>query len=232
MTGFPRSPRLIKGGIVLLDPQNYTTVLRVIVLQYNPDTLSRTLQVQASGGDGGERSEALRLKGPPVETFTVEAAIDGTDQIEVANPGDDVLRLGIFPQLASLETLIYPTVTSLEDGRARAGKGEIEIVAPELPLTLFVWSSQRVMPVRLTEFSATEEAFDPALNPIRATVRLGMRVLSVTDLGYAHKGSDYFMSYLRNKEVLKQRVAASSGAAALQYLNLSSSLLKSLGEPT
>ena len=38
-------------------------------------------------------------------------------------------------------------------------------------------------PVRVTEFSVTEEAFDPDLNPIRAKVSIGLRVLTVDDLG-------------------------------------------------
>ena len=42
MTTFPGSPRLLKGGIVLIDPDS-SAVRRIIALQYNPDTLSRTL---------------------------------------------------------------------------------------------------------------------------------------------------------------------------------------------
>ena len=61
------------------------------------------------------------------------------------------------------------------------------------------------MPVRLTEFSITEEAFDPLLNPIRARVSLGMRVLSVNDLGFDQPGSNLFMAYLQNKESLAAR---------------------------
>ena len=68
-----------------------------------------------------------------------------------------------------------------------------------------------MLPVRITEFSITEEAFDPALNPIRAKVSLGMRVLSVDDLGFAHKGGNLFMAYLQNKEQLASARAA--GAA-------------------
>jgi hypothetical protein len=56
--------------------------------------------------------------------------------------------------------------------------------------------------VRLTEFSVTEEAFDPALNPIRAKVSLGMRVLTVDDVGFSHKAGTLFMSYLQVKEQL------------------------------
>jgi len=71
MTTFPSSPRLLKGGIVLLDPDT-TAVVRIIALQYNPDSLSRTLQPQAIK-ESGDRSEALRLTVPPVETIKVDA---------------------------------------------------------------------------------------------------------------------------------------------------------------
>jgi hypothetical protein len=83
-----------------------------------------------------------------------------------------------------------------------ASLGTIEIIPAEAPLTLFVWSAQRVLPVRITELSVTEEAFDPALNPIRAKVTLGMRVLTVDDLGFTHRGGSLFMAYVRAKERL------------------------------
>src|SRR5690348_17549450 len=81
MSTFPGSPRILKGGIVLIDAAS-SAVLRVIALQYNPDSLTRSLQVQAVSADGGDRSEVLRLKGPPVETLKLEAEIDATDQLE------------------------------------------------------------------------------------------------------------------------------------------------------
>jgi hypothetical protein len=76
MTGFPNSPRLLKGGIVLLDPDT-SAVQRIIALQYNPDTFSRTLQPQTVK-ESGDRSEAMRLTRPPVETINLDAEIDAT----------------------------------------------------------------------------------------------------------------------------------------------------------
>ena len=201
MTTFPGSPRLLKGGIVLLDPTS-GAVRRIIALQYNPDSISRTLQVQAIG-DSSDRSQALRLKGPPVETIKVEVEIDATDQLELAD--GTATQVGLYPQLAALETIIYPTSSQLESNNSLAQAGTLEIAPMETALTLFVWSKSRIVPVRLTEFSVTEEAFDPALNPIRAKVSLGMRVLSVDDLGFSHKGGSLFMSYLRTKEQLASR---------------------------
>ena len=203
MSAFPGSPRVLKGGIVPLDPVTSAVLTqRMIVLQYNPDSLSRTLQVQASGSDGHDFSEALRLKGPAIETLKLEAEIDAADQLEQPDQNQTVTEVGIFAQLAMLETLVYPTSAQLQSNNARLGSGELEIIPMEAPLTLFVWSKTRVLPVRITEFSITEEAFDVALNPIRAKVSLGMRVLSVDDLGFNGKGGGLFMSYLRRKEQL------------------------------
>jgi hypothetical protein len=197
MTTFPNSPRLLKGGIVFIDSST-SAVQRIIALQYNPDTLTRTLQVKGVGAEGGDRSEALRLKGPPVETIKLDAEIDATDQLELADT--QTTQLGIHPQLAALEAIVYPTSTQLLSNNSLAQSGTLEIAPMEAPLTLFIWSKNRILPVRLTDFSITEEAFDVALNPIRARVSLGMRVLSVDDLGFNHKGGSLFMSYLQQKE--------------------------------
>jgi hypothetical protein len=204
MSGFPGSPRLVKGGLVLVDPDT-ATVKRVIPLQYNPDSLSRSFQVKAFSSEGQDRSEALRLKGPPAETIKLDVEIDATDRLEQPGQNADAVQLGIFPQLAALETLIYPTSAQLLANNSLAGSGTLEIVPMQTPLCLFVWSSRRILPVRVTDLSITEEAFDAALNPIRAKVSLGLRVLTIDDLGFDHKGGSLFMSYLQAKEQLAGR---------------------------
>jgi len=200
----PLSPRLLKGGLVRLDPKS-GRILGVIGLQYNPDTLTRTLQVQATG-ETGDRSQALRLKGAAVETIKLEAEIDAADRLNDANP--DAVAVGIHPQLAALEALVHPRADDLQANDALAGAGVLEVLPLEAPLTLFVWSKQRVVPVRVTDLSVTEEAFDVALNPIRAKVSLSLRVLSVDDLGFDHRGGTLFMAYLRNKESLAGRAGS------------------------
>jgi hypothetical protein len=199
MSSFPGSPQLLKGGIVLLDPDTGQPV-QIIVLQYNPDTLTRTLQAQGIGPEPGDRLEALRLKAPPIETIKLDAEIDATDQMEKGDP--TTAQLGIYPQLAALETIVYPSSQQLQANDSQSQMGTLEIAPMEAPLALFVWSQVRVLPVRMTDFSITEEAFDPNLNPIRAKVSLGMRVLTVNDLGFAHKGGSLFMTYLQQKEQL------------------------------
>lgn len=202
MSSFPGSPRLLRGGLVLVDP-GAGSVLRIIALQYNPDTLTRSFQIRGVGQESGDHLEALRLKGPPVETIKVEAEIDATDQLE----GNDAqtVQAGLHPQLAAIEMIVYPSSLHLQSNNSEASFGSIEIAPAQAPLPLFVFGPKRIVPVRITELSITEEAFDTALNPIRAKVSLGLRVLSVDDLGFDAKGGGLFMTYLQAKEQLAQQ---------------------------
>lgn len=202
MTGLANSPRLVKGGIVLVDPES-GAVRRVITLQYNPQTLSRSLEINTVGA--GDRSMPLRLKGPPVETLKLEAELDATDQLEFPDRHPDAVEVGLHPQLAALESMVYPTSAQLLASSTLADAGALEIVPAEAPLALFVWSKNRVLPVRVTSLSITEEAFDVALNPIRAKVSLGLRVLTVDDVPFAHRAAGIFMSHLQQKEGLSNR---------------------------
>jgi len=211
------SPRLVKGGLVVLAPGG-GALQRTIALQYNPDTLTRSYQVQGVGGDGGgERAQPFRLKGPAIETIKLEAEIDATDPLEFPDSNANTVSFGIAPQLALLESLVNPSVAELLAVAAQSANGTLEILPPEAPLVLFVWSQSCVVPVRVTEISITEEAFDPSLNPLRAKVSLGLRVMSTDDLGFTHKGGTLFLGHLRTREAL----AASAGAATLASLGIS-----------
>jgi hypothetical protein len=219
MTTFTRAPKVIKGGLALLDASS-GRVRRMISLQYNPDTLQRSLQVQGAGGDGGEeRAQPFRLKGPAIETIRLEAEIDAADQLEFPDRNVNAVDFGIAPQLAALESLINPTTRELTSLAAQGASGVLEILPPEAPLALFIWSRNRVAPVRVTEFSIVEEAFDAALNPIRAKVTLGLRVMTTDDLGHGSKGGTLFLSYLRGREALGSR-ADSPSLASLGINNL------------
>jgi hypothetical protein len=215
MSTFPGSPKLLKGGIVLVDPES-GALRGAIALQYNPETLSRSFQIQAAGADSADRSQALRIKGPAVESYKLDIVVNAYDQLEFPDQNPDAVAVGILPQLSLLESLIQPRSAQLAANDALAQSGALEIVPMETPLPLFVWSRSRIAPVRVTELSITEEAFDTALNPIQAKVSLGLRVLSVDDLGFTHKGGSVFMAYLQQKEQLASRIPA----AALSALGL------------
>lgn len=204
---------MLKGGIVLVDSTT-SAVLQVIPLQYNPDTISRSLQVQGVGADSGPHVDQLRLKGPPIETIKLEAEFDAADMLNAPQQNPVVVQNGIGPVLATLELIIYPTSTQLQTANTNAQNGTLEIIPMDAPLTLFVWSKARVVPVRFTEFSITEEMFDSALNPIRAKVSLGMRVLTIDDLTFSSAGGSIYMAYQQQKERLA-RLAAGGRLSAL-----------------
>jgi len=197
MTTFPGSPRLLKGAIVGIDLFN--PLASVIVFQYNPETLTRTLQAQTAG-DGGDRAEALRLKGAPVETIKLDIEIDATDQLETAD--GIATSMGIYPQLSALEMLIYPKSALVIANTALLAVGTIEVIPPMAPFTLFIWGLKRVLPVRLTDFSITEEAHDVNLNPLRAKASIGLRVLSYNDLSLLNPGYHLFLAHQVVKETM------------------------------
>lgn len=213
MTSFPLSPRLVSGGLVLIDPTT-AAVLRVVALQYNPDTLSRTLQVQTPP-EGADKSDAMRFTRTPVETIKLEAELDATDQLELPDRHRDVVESGLHTQLAAIETMVYPTTAQLQANNRLAQQGTLEIVPMEAPLILFVWSRYRIVPVRITELSITEEAFDPKLNPVRVKVSLGLRVLSVDDLGFDHKGGSLYLRYQQQKERFAAAVRGATSALGI-----------------
>lgn len=197
MTSFPGSPRLIKGAIIGIDIFN--PLASVILFQYNPDTLTRTLQAKMSG-EGGGKTEALRLEGAPEETITLDIEIDATDQLEKAE--GTAVSMGIYPQLSALEMLIYPKSVVVIANTVLLATGTIEVIPPVAPMTLFIWGPKRVLPVRLTNFSIAEEAYDVNLNPIRAKVSLGLRVLSYNDLSVTHPGYYLFLAHQVVKETM------------------------------
>jgi hypothetical protein len=211
MSSFPNSPKLLKGGLVLVDAET-ARVLSVISLQYNSDSLMRTLQVQTTGGQATDRIEPVRFTGPAVETFKLEADIDATDQLEFPTQNPNAGQFGIAPQLATLESLVQPSAAQLSAVDREASSGTLEIAPMLAPLAMFVWGKNRIVPVKVTDFSITEEAFDPSLNPIRAKVSLSLRVMSTDDLGFSTRGGSLFMAYLQSKEQLAKKVQSVSFA--------------------
>ena len=83
MSTFPGSPKVLKGAIVgvsVLDPLS-----SIVLFQYNPDTLTRTLRVKAAGSEA-DKSEALRIVGPPDEAIKLDVEIDAADQLADDGP--------------------------------------------------------------------------------------------------------------------------------------------------
>jgi hypothetical protein len=154
----------------------------------------------------------LRLKGPPHESFKFDAEFDATDQLDHPEVNSLEAANGLYPVLSALEMTIYPDSRQLLDENDMAAIGMIEVAPVEAPMILLVLGKKRVLPVHITDFSVTEEAFDTSLNPIRAKVSIGARVLTVNDVGFDHPGGQLYLKYHQQKEQFAGLVTDPTGA--------------------
>jgi len=191
-------PRLMRGAIVALDPAN--PIASIIIFQYNPAEMTRSLDAQISGGDINNHVETIRIKGAPRETISLKVELDAADQLASADPL--ATASGIYPQLAALEMLIYPKTRTVIANTLRYRLGMLEILPDAMPLTLFVWGGQRILPVRITNFSVSEQAYDAALNPILAEASLGLQVLNYSDLSPSNPAYYLFLAHQAGKEAM------------------------------
>lgn len=204
MATFPGSPQALRGALVTVDP--VTLVPSVIAFQYNPHTMARSFEVQ--GGAGGP--EAGQLTGPPAETIQFELIVEASDALDAGEGAD-----GVAPQLAALQQLITPSSDAAIANIELAAAGQIEILPPAGPITLFVWGAKRVEPVAITELAITEEGYDTNLNPIAARVSIGLRVLTHADLAPTHPGHSMSLASQIAREQLANPVLSASLDSAL-----------------
>ena len=209
-TSFPDSPPLMKGAIISFDPLSPPPT--VIAFQYNPDTLTRSLEARgAQGPEAAGRAEAQRLAGPPKETLSLSIELDGTESGSI----------GTAASLAALELLLYPSSTRIISEAVQAMIGVVTVVDPPAPITLFIWGPTRVIPVRITSLAILEEAFNPNLGTIRAKVDLKMDVLSTYDLSL---GSIAYNLALAHQVAGIEALAIARSAVSLAELGISLNL--------
>ncbi len=201
------SPRVLRGAIVAVDPAS--PLSRIVVFQYNPDEVSRTL---APAGDGGS-SNARRAWGAPKESVSLTVELDATDQMDAGDPVAGAM--GIAPQLSVLEMLLHPSSARVIANTALLAAGTIEILPLELPLTVLVWGPGRVLPVTITNLGITEQAFTPALSPMRATVEISADVLTYDDLSVADVGYGLYVAHLVAKEVMATAAVVAGGVTSV-----------------
>lgn len=207
----PRTPKVMRGAIVGLDIFN--PISSIAIFQYNPEQITRSLSPQYGGGAGGAKSEALRLVGPPAETISANLKVDLIDQMEEGKSGP--LGAGISGQLAALEMLLYPKSISVAINQGMLLGGMMEVVPPAAPLTLFIYGLTTIVPVKIESLSITETAHDPNLNPIRADVSVGMKVLTYNDLSMTNPGYWAFMTHQVVKETLATVASVNNAAGAV-----------------
>jgi hypothetical protein len=193
---FPRSPKILKAALVAYQvPELLPTI---IVFQYNPEQLTRSLQGRSS--ERGGRGDAHRTDGPPAETISLSVEIDAADQLEAAD--GLTAAVGLHPALAALEGLMYPAYPTVIANLALAATGAAALLAEPAPLALFIWGPARVLPVRVASVSITEQAFDAQLNPILAKADLSLEVLTYRELPIDNPGFWVYMAAFTQKEAM------------------------------
>jgi hypothetical protein len=203
---FTRRPRLLKGALVAYQSQMIPGIPRLVVFQYNPENLTRTLRHQRAQRRGAwnkpDSRESLEVTGPPAESISMTVTLDAADQLEFPAENPVVVGTGLHPALATLELLLYPPSQEILASAVRASLGSRSVKSMDVPLVLLVWGAPRVVPVRLDGLSVTEQAFDNLLNPTRAEVRLDLTVLSYDDLETGTLGHGVSLVHHVAKEAL------------------------------
>jgi hypothetical protein len=193
--GYSQSPRLLKGAIIQFSAPMLVPIPNIIIFQYNPETITRTLTpwappAQSSGTDDPKVESALAQPFDPEETFDVTLELDAADALEAPDTHPVASVFGVADRLAAIEMLLYPPGDSALGGLISAIGGAlgatsaVDVVPRKtVPVVLFFWGPGRIVPVRITSFSIDEQAYSPTLYPIRAKATLGLRVLDAASFG-------------------------------------------------
>jgi hypothetical protein len=220
----PLRPALQKGALAVYPTQTPgSQPSKVVVFQFNPETMKRTLAHRAApapaqGATGAAKEDVLRVAGPPVETISMTVDMHASDQLEDPDSNGDVAEHGLHPALATLELLMYPPTVDAQKIEQQAAQGQVQVSPADLPLVLLVWGDSRVVPVKLTTFSVSEESFDRRLNPIAAKVELAMQVLTYMEFTDSSIGRDAFIAYQKAKESLAQLDKPGSNTVGIRDL--------------
>jgi len=182
---------LLRGALIEYASDFFGPLPNLVIFQFNPDTLSRNISIpeRPTGATSRETSQAGNI---PVERITLTAHFSAADKL---NTGNIIAQeLGIGPQLAALEKMVYPSnligellgeaLDKIGDALGLEGNDDIAkqpIPREKYPQILFIWGKTRVLPVLLESMSITEQQYDSSLNPIQAEVALGLAVASNPD---------------------------------------------------
>ncbi|TQV87766.1 hypothetical protein [Aliikangiella coralliicola] len=142
MTGYSRSPTILKGALIYFGAPMLIPIPNIIIFQYNPETMSRTLKPwqpptrEVSVNDEGriqraaltnEQKLALSQPYDPEETFSLELMLDATDALEKPETHPVAFISGVADRIAAIEMLMYPPGDSLLGGLLGSVSGSVSI---------------------------------------------------------------------------------------------------------
>ena len=186
-----------RGAFAIYEPDNTKDLARFIPFRFNPETLTRQLGFQQAQGSGsqaspGASSDAVAsgeqgadaALGTLKETFSVLLRFDLAEREEARGSrarmiaeeilNQDLLDLGVLPELSALEDLMHPAESKAQE--PSDGSEPVDARA-RMPLVLFLWGERRVIPVKITGMAIAETLFNSKLYPVRAEVEVSLEVL-------------------------------------------------------
>jgi hypothetical protein len=182
-TGFSRSPKLLKGALVMLGEGFLGPIPNIIVFQYNPEKLTRSFTTGTEKVKSEQDNGAVKTDEPfdPAESFNVTIEMDAADALEAPESHPIAAVFGVADRIAALEMLLYPTSSeaAVIQLSSLPGSNKEPVPKKKVPVLLFIWGPGRIVPVRITSFQVDEQAFSPSLYPIRASATLGLKVLKL-----------------------------------------------------
>jgi hypothetical protein len=194
--GYSQSPKLLKGALIRFSAATLIPVPNIIVFQYNPESLTRTLTSWAPPAATTETDEchkknkkavnALAQPFDPEESLSLKLELDATDALEEPDSHPVAVLTGVADRIAAIEMLMYPSADEGSSLRSAVGSllgGKFD-AAPRktVPVVLFFWGPGRIVPVRITSLSVEETAYSPTLYPIRAQATLGLQIIDPIEL--------------------------------------------------
>jgi hypothetical protein len=194
--------KYFRGAFIEFTSAMLIPIPNVLVFQYNPESLTHTWSPAASLGPSGGSAQGpgqgnpLAVSGDPGEEFSFTLAMDAADTVADGFPPASALAsvAGIYPRLAALEMLLFPSTSSGGAGAALAaaagalGGGAAAGVQRSVPMAvvptvLFVWGPGRILPVRVTSLRINEKLYDPTLLvPTHAEAEIGLKVLTSLEI--------------------------------------------------
>jgi hypothetical protein len=246
----------MKGALISFTPSFIGSLPNAIIFQFNPESITHgwtaaTSQGGAaaagsgaeSGGCGSARPshDPLAADSVPGETFTMKLMLNANDAIADggSNPVAAVLAVasGVYTRLSALEMLLYPSgafqganlLGSVSAAIAAAGNGSApsaSVPNSQVPMVLFVWGPQRIVPVRVSQLSINETLYDSLLNPTQADVSLTLTVLTPSELQAVPglMGKIGSVAYVYSQGLRQAQALANLGDAAASILGMLPSL--------
>lgn len=187
-------PFLMRGAMIEYGSDFLGPLPNVVIFQFNPESLSRTIQIPPRP-TGSAARETTQAGEPSIEKITLKAQFSAADAMGKNN----VLArtMGVGPRLAALEKMVNPasrlnalmgaaidaigSALGLGGGGGGGGGGDPRQIIPrqKYPRILFLWGPFRVLPVVIESMTITELQYDFMLNPVQADVSIGLAVIAI-----------------------------------------------------